>query len=63
MVKKQGRELEPKTVTHFLELATQGEKEPLLEYIQDELLVNIPINKDEEEKLAKLIEELVENKK
>ncbi len=56
-------DLELNTVTHFLELATQGEKEPLLEYIQDELLVNIPINKDEEEKLAKLIEELVENKK
>ena len=52
-------ELPKETVQKFLDTASEGDKDKLLEYVQEELLADIPLSPDEAEKLQGLAEQFV----
>ena len=52
-------ELPKETVQKFLDTASEGDKDKLLEYVQEELLADIPLSPDEAEKLQGLVEQFV----
>jgi len=52
-------ELPEETVQRFLDTASEGDKDKLLEYVQEELLADIPLSPDEAEKLLGLAEQFV----
>jgi len=52
-------ELPEETVQRFLDTASEGDKDKLLEYVQEELLADIPLSPDEAEKLQGLAEQFV----
>ena len=56
-------ELPQETVQELLDITAEGNKDKLLEYVQEQLLADIPISAEEEGKLARLTEELSERKK
>ena len=51
-------ELPQETVQELLDIIAEGDKDKLLEYVQEQLLADIPLSAEEEEKLARLTEEL-----
>lgn len=55
-------ELPQNVVQDFLDVVVYGDKEKLLEYLKGDLLAAIPLIAAEEEKLARLSEELVEKR-
>jgi hypothetical protein len=51
-------EIEPGTVRTFLEVLAQGDAAALHKYVSEDLLSDIPLNKEDEEKLNQLIGQL-----
>ena len=52
-------ELPKETVQEFLDITAEGNEAKLLEYVQEELLADIPLSPEEAEKLQGLVEQLV----
>ena len=53
-------ELPQETVQEILEIIAEGDSDKLLEYVREELLADIPLSAEEEEKLQGLVEELIQ---
>ena len=53
-------ELPQETVQKVLDIIAEGDSDKLLEHVQEELLADIPLTAEEEEKLAQLAEELIQ---
>ncbi len=53
-------ELPQETVQELLDVITEGDRDKLLEYVQEKLLTDIPLNAEEADKLQALAGQLVE---
>jgi len=53
-------ELPQETVQELLDIIAEGDSEKLLEHVQAVLLADIPLTAEEKEKLARLMEELIQ---
>lgn len=51
-------EIEPGTVRTFLEILAKGDASALHKYVSEDLLSDIPLSKEDEDKLARLIGQL-----
>jgi len=51
-------ELPQETVQEMLDITVEGDSDKLLEYVREELLADIPLSAEEEEKLQGLVQEL-----
>jgi flagellar biosynthesis/type III secretory pathway protein FliH len=53
-------ELPQEAVQEILDITAEGDSDKLLEYVREELLADIPLSAEEEEKLQGLVQELVQ---